>query len=126
VGGAGELVMLKEGVCDENLKYRVADYLRDVCALSCFYNPGSCLPADACFFLGGFWRMLRFLLNNYGRWHVGAAHRRAECGSTACCCSLGSVCVINENLDGLLALYSPSLVLCVQLLLHGSMDTASL
>ncbi len=88
MGGAWGLVMLKEGVCDENHKYRVADYLRDVGALLCFYLilAPVCLPMHA--FVGGFWRMLRFFLNNYWRWRVGAAHRRAECDATACCCSL--------------------------------------
>ena len=61
MGGAGDLVMLKEGVCDENLKYRVADILRDVGALFVAFIilAPACLPMHA--FWGGFWRMLRFL-----------------------------------------------------------------
>ena len=54
VGGAGELVMPKEGVCDVNHEYRVADYLRDVGALWwCFLvfadvSSLLCLPMLAC------------------------------------------------------------------------------
>jgi hypothetical protein len=53
--------MPKEGVCDVNHEYRVADYLRDVGALSVAFIilAPACLPMHA--FLGGFWRMLRFL-----------------------------------------------------------------